>query len=369
MKLNYVLLFVFSIFLTSSQCNQASKGLQVKGTVAGAENLSVYFDKTSIDNVNSVIAKGETDASGSFSFDFPEGVTAGTYRVRFGAKSIPLVFDGTEKEVMINGNLSTLAKFEQQVTGSPASEALNNAMKNYLGRKMQVADIQKFAVETEPLVGMQLAMSTLGPRPDFAAIHSSVSKKVSEAYPNTDFAQKYATIAADLEKQLARKNAQSKIKIGEPAPDIKLPNPDGKDMMLSDLKGQVVLLDFWASWCGPCRKANPHVVETYHKYKDQGFTVFSVSLDGLDEKTKRRYKTQADIDRMMTSSKQRWVAAIEKDQLEWDGHVSDLKKWDSAPAATYGVRSIPKTFLIDRDGKIAALNPRYNLEEELLKLL
>ncbi|MFM8485865.1 MAG: TlpA disulfide reductase family protein, partial [Bacteroidota bacterium] len=106
----------------------------------------------------------------------------------------------------------------------------------------------------------------------------------------------------------------------------------------------------WASWCGPCRRANPHVVEMYKKYKSKGFEVFSVSLDRPDGKDK-------------------WIQAIQQDGLVWDNHVSDLKFWESAPAATYGVRSIPRTFLINREGKIVAVNPRDNLEAELTKNL
>ncbi|MFQ5445757.1 MAG: TlpA family protein disulfide reductase, partial [Saprospiraceae bacterium] len=94
----------------------------------------------------------------------------------------------------------------------------------------------------------------------------------------------------------------------------------------------VLLIDFWASWCGPCRRENPHVVEAYHKYHDKGFDVLGVSLD----------KTKA-----------RWVAAIEKDGLIWH-HVSDLKGWQNAAARLYGVRSIPHTVLLDKEGKIIA---------------
>ena len=126
---------------------------------------------------------------------------------------------------------------------------------------------------------------------------------------------------------------------------------------------------FWASWCGPCRRANPKVVEAYKKYNKKGFTVFNVSLDGLDSRTKARYKTQADIDKKMEQSKAKWVAAIKKDGLIWDNHVSDLKKWESEASALYGVRSIPTTFLIDREGNIASLNPKGNLVSEIERLL
>ncbi len=137
-----------------------------------------------------------------------------------------------------------------------------------------------------------------------------------------------------------RQNIQTQINrskgtiIGAVAPEISQKTPDGEVANLSDLRGKVVLIDFWASWCGPCRRENPKVVALYNKYKDQGFEVFGVSLDG---------------------DKKRWLAAIEKDKLTWT-HVSDLKKWQSGAAADYGVRSIPTTILIDQEGRILAKN-------------
>ena len=136
--------------------------------------------------------------------------------------------------------------------------------------------------------------------------------------------------------------------VGEMAPDIMLEDRDGKMAKLSSLRGKVVLLDFWASWCGPCRHENPTVVKAYQKYEAKGFTVFSVSLD---------------------QSKDKWLAAIEKDGLIWNNHVSDLKGWQSAGAALYKVSGIPATFLLDKEGKIAAKNLRGPALEDKLKEL
>jgi peroxiredoxin len=138
--------------------------------------------------------------------------------------------------------------------------------------------------------------------------------------------------------------------VGDKAPDITLPDRSGKIASMSSLtKGKVVLLDFWAAWCGPCRHENPNVVKAYQKYKDKGFTVFSVSLD---------------------NSKDKWLEAIKKDALEWDTHVSDLKGWQSEGARKYGVTGIPATYLIDKNGVIIAKNLRgAQLEQKLSEIL
>jgi len=119
-------------------------------------------------------------------------------------------------------------------------------------------------------------------------------------------------------------------------------------MKLSDLKGKVVLIDFWASWCGPCRKENPNVVKTYEKYKADGFTIMSVSLD---------------------TDREKWLAAIKQDNLTWPNHVSDLKGWSSKVGRMYEVGSVPFTVLIDREGRIIKVNLRGEaLEKELSKI-
>jgi len=127
------------------------------------------------------------------------------------------------------------------------------------------------------------------------------------------------------------------VQIGDIAPDITLPNPDGEMMSLSDLRGQYVLLDFWAGWCGPCRRENPNVVSLYNEYNDDGFTVFSVSLD---------------------RTRDRWLDAIEKDNLTWPTHVSDLKYFQSAAAIKYKINAIPFALLLDPEGRVIGKNLR-----------
>lgn len=145
---------------------------------------------------------------------------------------------------------------------------------------------------------------------------------LKEKYPDNKFVQAF-------NKNINKKGLTEK---GKKAPEINLPTPNGENMKLSDLKGKVVLIDFWASWCGPCRKENPKMVKIYQKYKDDDFTIFGVSLD----------KKRKD-----------WINAIEEDNLTWP-HVSDLKGFKSEAAQKYSVDAIPHTVLIDKKGRIIA---------------
>lgn len=145
----------------------------------------------------------------------------------------------------------------------------------------------------------------------------------------------------------AIRQREAQLGPGKMAPDFEAQTPEGKIIHLSDLRGKYVLLDFWASWCGPCRLENPNIVENYQRYKNKGFTILSFSLDGSGEA---------------------WKRAIAADHLDWY-HASDLKDWHSPVVQMYMVPSVPRSFLIDPSGKIIAVELRGDaLKNELEKL-
>jgi thiol-disulfide isomerase/thioredoxin len=142
--------------------------------------------------------------------------------------------------------------------------------------------------------------------------------------------------------------------IGNLAPELSLPSPEGKTISLSGYRGKIVLIDFWAAWCMPCRIENPNLVKVYERFKNKkftsgnGFTIYSISLDHKPDQ---------------------WMEAIAKDGLSWDAHVSDLKGWKSVPAAMYQVSSIPANVLINGDGIIIAKNLRAEALEKTMEAL
>jgi thiol-disulfide isomerase/thioredoxin len=143
------------------------------------------------------------------------------------------------------------------------------------------------------------------------------------------------------------------LNIGDKAPEFTLESPEALAFSLSDYKGKLVLVDFWASWCGPCRRDNPNIVSVYSKLNKaafitaDGFEVISISLDGLTDRKGNQKQENAKLD---------WTNAIEEDQLTWKGHGSQLKGWKSDIAKLYHINSIPSNFLVDENGIIIAKN-------------
>ena len=168
----------------------------------------------------------------------------------------------------------------------------------------------------------------------YASLYKKIHTSLAPTYSNHDFVR-------HLEDKL-----RTAVVAGMEAPDIAMTDRDGNIRRLSDMRGKVVLIDFWASWCRPCRAENPNVVRLYHTYKDKGFDIYSVSLD---------------------NSREKWLQAIDADGLVWENHVSDLRGWTSSGGKTYGISSIPATVLIDRNGKVLARNLRGQELENKLK--
>ena len=168
----------------------------------------------------------------------------------------------------------------------------------------------------------------------YAPLYKAVRDDLIGRYPTHDF-------VLHLDQKLRKA-----VIVGMDAPEIALSDTASQTRRLSDLRGKVVLIDFWASWCRPCRAENPNVVRIYKKYHDMGFEIFSVSLD-------------KDYDA--------WVNAIKADGLVWPNHVSDLLGWKSAAGQLYSITSIPSTVLVDRDGKVLARNLRGAKLESKLK--
>jgi peroxiredoxin len=214
-------------------------------------------------------------------------------------------------------------------------------------------DTRANAVRDEIIgVKMKFVKANLSHYMALVAFNSTIPPEFDAVKAENDFNQLDVKVReTDLGKELLAKILKAKkTQEGALAPDFTQLDVNGKAVRLSDFRGKYVLIDFWASWCGPCRRENPNVVKAYNTYKDKGFTVLGVSLD-------------------KSGDREKWLAAIEKDGLPWT-QVSDLKAWDNEAAKLYEVNAIPMNFLVDPNGKIIAKYLRGEaLDEELKKLL
>jgi peroxiredoxin len=263
---------------------------------------------------------------------------AGNFTLK-GSKDVEDLQKITKAQNELQGKVNDLGAKFQQANNSKDEKAREKIQAEYFSLQADFNNrIKGLIREIGPNLASWYGTNLLNPEEEYVFL-DSLSKGFEKEMPNSKFVKEFKTKLAQY------KNI---VTVGQAAPEIALNNPEGKPVSLSSLRGKYVLIDFWASWCGPCRQENPNVVRMYNKFKGKNFEIFGVSLD---------------------KSKEKWVEAIQKDELSWV-HVSDLQYWQSAGAQAYGVQAIPATFLIDPTGKIIAKNLRGQaLETKLTEIL
>ncbi|RTQ45620.1 AhpC/TSA family protein [Hymenobacter gummosus] len=376
------LFLVASLLGVSSACSDAASstssaaetaagpGYEISGQLRNAAaGTKVYLAEL---NGNQFVSRdtATTDAQGRFTLkgSTPE---AALYQLKLDEQNQVLVSLDNKTKLQLTGDAKRLNE-DYTVKGSKDSEMLQQLVRqlNTSGRQaqgvmqryqnnaqagrqdsMQALEAKFYAVQGQKTAALKrlikanptsvvsaFALSDpqiVNPDENFG-FADSVATQLKKAQPNSRYTKALVQALEPL-----RKTA-----VGTIAPDINLTDPSGKTVALSSLRGQYVLLDFWASWCGPCRQENPNVVKTYQQYKNKKFTIYGVSLD---------------------QDKGKWEKAIQADGLTWT-HVSDLKGWQSAAGQAYGIQSIPMNFLLDPQGRIIAKNLRgATLAAELAK--
>ena len=372
-----LLLASMALVACSSKAEVDRSELQLSGIISGANGQTLYLDEyplnsTKLITIDSVVL----DEKGNYEFKFGHKADEPMfYMLRFSQYNWVVVLLDKSDKAKVNGDFKSFAQ-EYKVEGSDASDKLRNLLSGLRKNGEQIQALQqgmkglnpreaKYASERKAAQDKmnQLIGQNVGSIKDLAST-SGTNPLAAYAAMFLDPAQDYSYIdgihkkfkaekpesayTKALDAVLAPARGQAATAVGAEAPNFTLLDDKGVERQLTEFRGKLLLLDFWASWCAPCRRENPNVVRVYEQYKDQGFEILGISLD---------------------TKKPSWLAAIRADKLSWH-HVSDLKGWKSSAAKLYGVGSIPATFLLSADGKILAKNLRGKaLEAKIAEIL
>lgn len=361
----------FLISCSDHENNQESGEFRIKGQLLGKPGEVLYLERFG-GGGELLVDSCEMDASGKFELngytDSPD-----IFVLYTNPNNYTYLLIDEKEEVELTGNIENL-DLGLSIDGSPGSlqllrlktrhKHLQDKLDSLQRELLSKRDTLKEVILNEADASVQAHVSFLKQFVDsnphslasIAALFQKIGqhrlisyeedldyfKKVDETltqlYPHNyhvkDFHSKYLKMHEQY--RFEQINA-SMIGIGSTAPDIDYPGPNGENFRLSDLRGKYILIDFWASWCSPCRRESPYLVRAYQEFNSKGFEIFQVSLDKHHDQ---------------------WVQAINEDGLAWPYHVSDLKYWDSEPAERYKVSSIPTNFLIDPQGKVIDKNLR-----------
>ncbi len=379
------ILWIAAVLFLFWSCTKEEKGFTVSGKLENAAGNMIYLkemtsrelipvDSCKIDTSGSFTLKGISAESRFFSVFSHEGNQvyllaktgdeislfgnardlSGSYRVE-GSEDSRLICELTIEQNKTIERIRRLNKIFNDSLQSPDFMNIKTELDSaYAGivRAQREFTFRFIEENLRSQASLMALYQQIGPRhylldpdEDFRYF-SMVDSSLSILYPGSDAVMDLHRQVEELKqrKQMEALSA-ARLGIGAEAPDIALPSPSGDTIVLSSLRGKVVLLDFWASWCAPCRYENPNLVKNYKKYRDRGFEIYQVSLD---------------------RTRSAWLKGIEQDKLDWV-HVSDLQYWNSIVVPVYNIQGIPMNYLLDRNGRILAQNLRGEMLDRKLE--